>query len=182
MCGTKKCRIQWRRGFSSFKPSHRSRKERPLSPCDAMKWWSLSSPTRIVPTLWLARPFDSPQSCNALHDGVLLHQREKRYPRHQCKSHTLCHKQVVKFRYRITEEKHTNTTVKSSHYGKIEGIEYWGTSHWLFESWLVSFATLRSASVTWWVTSLLFYRQIKERTISQQNTLQNLISTVHKYN
>lgn len=48
----------------------------------------------------------------------------ERYPWHQCKSHTLCQKQVVKFRYRITEEKHTNTTVKSSHYGKIESIEY----------------------------------------------------------
>lgn len=86
-------------------------------------------PPHTVPPLqpW-ARPYNRLQSCNALHNGVLLHER---YPWHQCKSHTRCHKHVVKFRYRITEEKHTNTTVKSSHYGKIEGIEYWGTSHWL---------------------------------------------------
>lgn len=31
---------------------------------------------------------------------------------------------AVKFGYRITEEKHTNTTVKSSHDGKIESREY----------------------------------------------------------
>lgn len=52
----------------------------------------------------------------------------------------------------------------------------------LIESWLVSFATLRRALATVRMTVLLFDRQIKERTMSQQNTMSNVISTGHKYN
>lgn len=70
----------------------------------------------------LAKLYDSLQSCNVRHNGVLLHMRD--IPDINVNHIHFVIKHVVKFRYRITEEKHTNTTVKSSHNGKIEGIEY----------------------------------------------------------
>lgn len=67
----------------------------------------------------------------------------------------------VKFRYRITEEKHTNTTVKSSHYGKNR--RYRVLRNYSLK---VGSYPLRHRGVpliTPWTTSLLFYRQIKDK-------------------
>lgn len=137
---------------------------------DMTRWpYEISPPAPHHHCNTLARPYISLHSCNVLQDwGSTTHER---YPWHQCKSHTLCLKHVVKFRYKITEEKHINTTVKSSHqrYGKIVGIEYWGTRHWLkigsypLQHWgfLVDLA----------VNHVAFLQADKERTMYQQNTL-----------